>query len=408
MQRNKKIVLITYGNFPYGGASANLSRLFALALANQKFDINVIMPTGNYYGNNVEDKNIRQGKIESVFFKHLGFINHPKNYFGKLADNFFGMILPIFYLIGKAAKNELDVIIFYDTTFLKSLFIKIIKSVLKKKLVIILPEFYEKPSSKFISLTLIKWYSFYFGIKYISKYADGIVVLSTYLRDYIKYEVKYKKNILLMPNLTDPEKFELKDTKPHFNGRITIGYVGTPTRKDGVLDLIKSFSILNKKYPYTHLLIIGDLTNGETLIPSLEKLAKELLIDENVTFTGLISNNKIPELLNSCQILALTRPYGIASEAGFPTKLGEYFACKKPVVITKVGDMAKYFINEEHAILVEPENIESIVGGFESLITDYKLCEKLSLNAYNWMDENLNYVNQSKRISEFIDKSVFH
>ena len=232
MQRNKKIVLITYGNFPYGGASANLSRLFALGLADQNCDINVIMPTGNYYGNNVEDKNIRQGQIEGVFFKHLGFINHPKNYFGKLADNFYGLILPIFYLIGKAANNELDVIIIYDTTFLKSLFIKIIKSVLRKKLVIILPEFYEKPSSKFISLPLIKWYSFYFGIRYISKYADGIIVLSTYLRDYIKYEVKYKKNILLMPNLTDPEKFELKDIKPHFNGRITIGYVGTPTRKD--------------------------------------------------------------------------------------------------------------------------------------------------------------------------------
>ncbi len=193
------------------------------------------------------------------------------------------------------------------------------------------------------------------------KYADGIIVLSTYLRDYIKYKVKYKKNILLMPNLTDPKEFELKDIKPHFYGRITIGYVGTPTRKDGILDLINSFSLLNKKYSNTHLLIIGDLTNGKTLIPSLEKLAKELSIDKNVTFTGLISNNKIPELLNSCQILALTRPNGISAEAGFPTKLGEYFACKKPVVITKVGDMSKYFQNEEHVILVEPENIRSLL-----------------------------------------------
>ncbi len=161
MQRNKKIVLITYGNFPYGGASANLSRLFALGLADQNCDINVIMPTGNYYGNNVEHENIRQGHIEGVFFKHLGFINHPKNYIGKLLDNICGLILPIFYLIEKAAKNELDVIIIYDTTFLKTMFFKITKSVLRKKLVIILPEFYEKPASKFVSLPLLKWYSFF-------------------------------------------------------------------------------------------------------------------------------------------------------------------------------------------------------------------------------------------------------
>jgi glycosyltransferase involved in cell wall biosynthesis len=207
-----------------------------------------------------------------------------------------------------------------------------------------------------------------------------------------------------MPNLTDPKIFEVNNIRPYKSEKITIGYVGTPTKKDGVLDLIKSFSTLNKKYSNTHLLIIGDLTNGKTLIPSLKKFAKELCVDENVTFTGLISYNRIPGLLNSCQILTLTRPNGISAETGFPTKLGEYFACKKPVVITSVGDIAKYFKNSEHVILVEPENIESIVQGFETIITDNKLSEKLGLNGFKWMNKNLNYVNQSKRISEFINK----
>ena len=127
---------------------------------------------------------------------------------------------------------------------------------------------------------------------------------------------------------------------------------------------------------------------------------------ENISFTGLVSHNRIPDLLNSCQILALTRPNGIFAEAGFPTKLSEYFACKKPVVITSVGDIPRYFSNEENVILVIPENIESIVAGFEILLKNKDLAERISQNGYNWMDQNTNYLNISPDISLFLDRLV--
>jgi glycosyltransferase involved in cell wall biosynthesis len=237
------------------------------------------------------------------------------------------------------------------------------------------------------------------------RYADKFIVFSNYLKEYLSNRLKSSKDILIMPNLTDPKRFEINDIKPFKPNKITIGYVGTPTQKDGVLDLIKSFSIINNKYPNTHLLIIGDITNGDTIVPGLKKYASENGVkDDCITFTGLQSHRVVPQLLLSCQILALTRPKGIAAEAGFPTKLGEYLSCRKPVLITKVGDIPNYFKNEEHVILVEPENIESITHGFETIIINKKLSDELGLNGYKWMDENLNYVTQSKKISEFINK----
>ncbi len=112
-----------------------------------------------------------------------------------------------------------------------------------------------------------------------------------------------------MPNLVDPGRFELDLIQPFNPGKITIGYVGTPTRKDGALDLIKSFSRVSAKYPDTHLLLIGDITNGNSIVPELKKYATEMGVSEdNITFTGLKSHIAIPELLLSCQILALTSP----------------------------------------------------------------------------------------------------
>jgi glycosyltransferase involved in cell wall biosynthesis len=404
----KKIAFITYANFPFGGAMANFSRYFVSGLALQGNKIEVILPTGNYYGNNIDlDKN-REGNINNVPYKHLCFVNHPRNYFGKLIDNICGLILPVFYLIKKSFKKDLDLIIICDSDFIKTLLFVFAKKALRKKLVIILPEFYEKPKNKCLSLSLINWYSFYFGMRFVIKYADGFIVLTYYMKRYIREKLKCKKDILIIPNLIDPQKFERLNVKPFSENKVTIGYTGTPTQKDGILDLIKSFSILNKKYKNIHLLIIGDITNGKTLIPALKEYASKLGVLEKISFTGLVSHNRMPDLLNSCQILALTRPNGVFAEAGFPAKLSEYFACKKPVLITSVGDIPKYFKNKEHVILAEPENIESMVEGFEFLINNKVLAEEISINGYNWMERSTNYLRISPNISHFLDNLNLH
>ena len=403
MKHSKNIVLISYFNFPYGGASANLLRYFAMGLAHLGNKIDVLLPTGNYYGQNIDHNKTRAGVLEkNVNYKHLGFVHHPRKMAGKIADNMLGIILPFVYLLKNKQRKEVDLIICYNVRFIKILMLLLVKKITQKKLVIILPEFYEKPAAKFFSINLFKWYSFYFSMKYLIGYADGFIVLSHYLKDFVTYQVRSRKPILIMPNLIDPARFERKDIKPFKDGKITIGYIGTPTRKDGVMDLMKSFSKLNKKYTDTHLLIVGDITNGKTVVPNLKEYAEVLDVSDNISFTGLVSHEKIPDFLHSCQILALTRPRGIFAEAGFPTKLGEYFACKKPVVITDIGDMPRYFTNEKHVMLVEAENIESITLGFEKLLINKYLMEQLPKNALEWMVLNLDYNNAAERVDQFL------
>ena len=56
--------------------------------------------------------------------------------------------------------------------------------------------------------------------------------------------------IAATPNIIDPESFSVINNKEL---KYTIGYVGSPTRKDGVDDLIKSFALFNKKFSNTNL-----------------------------------------------------------------------------------------------------------------------------------------------------------
>lgn len=393
--------IVTYDNFPFGGAPANYLRNFALSIALQEGQkVDVILPTGNYYGNSSDLNISKTGSVENVTYRHLCYVKHPKNYFGKLLDNICGYLLPVAYFIKERIRNKVEVIIIYNTTFTMTLTFLLIKFIIGKKLIIILPEYYEKPANKY-SLARLKWLNFYFGISYLVQYADKFIVLSDFLKNYLMSKNICEENILVLPNITDPEIFKLQNVKEHIKGKITIGYSGTPTRKDGVVDLIASFAVLTKKYADIHLLIIGDAVGGNTIIPGLQKNAENLGISDKVTFTGLVPFKEVPQLLNSCQILALTRPSGVFAEAGFPTKLGEYFACMKPVLITSVGDIKKYFVNGVHAVIAKPEDIESIVEGFESLILNEQLRQQLAVNAYQWLQENLNYRTLSTKINNF-------
>ena len=63
--KKSNIKIITNGNFPYGSASANYLRYFAFALIDN-YDIEVILPSGNYYGSLNRVDTFRKGEINTV------------------------------------------------------------------------------------------------------------------------------------------------------------------------------------------------------------------------------------------------------------------------------------------------------------------------------------------------------
>ncbi|MFZ4739780.1 MAG: glycosyltransferase family 4 protein [Bacteroidales bacterium] len=405
-RNNKKIVFLLHHNFPYGGASANLLRYFALGLANLNNEVEVILPGGNTYKERSERNKTKEGYIENVKYKHLCYLNHPDNILGKFVSKICQFLYPIVYFSKLKNKKEIDLLITYDVAFTRTLVALIIKLILRKKLIVIIPDFFKKPKRQSSLLKHLKWYDFFLGIRYIVKYADGFIVASNYLKKYIEETVKSQKKIYVFSTLVDPKKFECNNIVKFKENMNTIGYVGNLTFEDGLFDLIKSFTVLNSNYPDTHLLIIGDSTNGHSLIPDLKKYITELGIVNSVTFTGLVPSIEVPELLASCQILVLARKSGILAEAGFPTKLGEYLSCKKPIVVTKVGDIPLYFKNKEHLILVEPDNIDSIVDGLETLINNPEIWDKIVQKAYSWMDNNINYKKATINIDIFLKNFI--
>ncbi|MEP7144524.1 MAG: glycosyltransferase [Ferruginibacter sp.] len=391
-------ILITNSNFPGGGASANYLNLFCKGLKINGDNIKVLLLTGftfGKYGTEHKRKNITE---DGVSFCYLGSINRPKNFFPKILDEFvssFNLIPQLFSIIPKRKTTKL---LIYNSEFHSNIIIYLFARLFFIKIVTFVPEYYGKYVFEGSFLRKLKWYGFLFNFWVINKLSYKLIVFSHYLKtQYINQGIS-ESNIIVQPNLTDFDYWEIKNSIVNY----TLGYSGSPSIKDGLHDLFKAVSILKKDGIHASLMVIGDTPNGHSLLPDLKVECEKLNITENVCFSGLVELPEVKRLLSECKILTLTRPSTVQTQAGFPTKLGEYFASKKKVLVTNFGDIEKYFTKGKDLVIAESGNVEDIAQKIKWMIQKDADAEIIAHAGYHRAKLLLEYKSSIKRIAAII------
>jgi len=109
----------------------------------------------------------------------------------------------------------------------------------------------------------------------------------------------------------------------------------------------------------------------------------------------------MPPLLCGAKVLALARPSSLQSTGGFPTKLGEYLATGKPVVVTKVADIPRYLEDGENAYLVEPDDNSAFAEKLGFVLSHYEDALQTAQKGKELTNTVFNYKIQSRRIQDF-------
>jgi len=206
--------------------------------------------------------------------------------------------------------------------------------------------------------------------KVIIRNMDHIFVISTALKRYYYDVIKCNKNgasVHILNMMVESEKYYKNVSSTERNN---IVYVGTPYgTKDGVYDLIHAFSFVMNIHKDTDLIIIGDNTRKELMKEVLSSISN--LADPNrVKMVGQQSREIVIDFINSAYCLVLARPNNIQAKYGFPTKLGEYLATSRPVVLTDVGDISLFLKDGENAYIAYPDNIQSFAEKLNECLSD--------------------------------------
>jgi N-acetyl-alpha-D-glucosaminyl L-malate synthase BshA len=197
---------------------------------------------------------------------------------------------------------------------------------------------------------------------------DGLTTVSHFMTRFVKEHYDISKEIEVIYNFVDPEKFS--HIKKPDKDEIIISHVSNFRRVKRSSDIVRAFGKVYKQHKNIRLEMIGQ---GPEL-DYCRDLAISLGLKDQVTFRG--------SLLNVPKILCYTDIFMIPSQMeSFGLAALEAMSCKIPVIASTAGGLPEVVTHEKTGFLAEPKNVEQLTKYLTLLVEDEKLRKQLGENA---------------------------
>jgi glycosyltransferase involved in cell wall biosynthesis len=213
---------------------------------------------------------------------------------------------------------------------------------------------------------------------FIAKRADGVITTNEFVRDLLLTRYGVKSVVIHNPcdlsayeNIPDPKKASGGEVKLVYTGAIydahyeafwnlfaAIGLLGRPEVKAHVytgmpISLLEEHGIRGPVVYHEHESVFA--------MPGIQRAA-------DVLFLPLAFNTPYPELI----------------KVSSPSKVGEYLAARRPILVHAPPDsfLANYFREHECGLVVDENDPRALARGVERILGDQDLRQRLSRNAW--------------------------
>jgi len=202
--------------------------------------------------------------------------------------------------------------------------------------------------------------------------SDGVTAVSEYLKDETYRLFDINKEIKVIPNFIDLERFK-KSKKEHFKkaicpeGEKIVTHVSNFREVKRVTDVVIAFSKMLENGVKAKLLMVGDGPER----PKAEKKCRELGTCEQVRFLG--KQDQVEEVLSISDLFMIpsgSETFGLAAL--------EAMSCSVPVISSNIGGLPEVNIHGETGYLCELADIDCMARHATKILSDEKLQDKMS------------------------------
>lgn len=206
--------------------------------------------------------------------------------------------------------------------------------------------------------------------------SDGVTAVSENLKEDTYKHFEVKKDIKVIPNFIDLERFNLK-AKDHFklaiapNNERVIVHTSNFRKVKRTQDVVHIFEKIQKAIP-SKLLMVGD---GPERV-YCEQLCRDLEICDNVRFLG--KQDAVEEILSVADLFIMpseSESFGLAAL--------EAMACKVPVITSDAGGLPELNINGITGFMDKVGDIESMAAHAILILEDDKKLATFKEGALN-------------------------
>ncbi len=345
----------------------------------------------------VQNTEIR-GTAAGVDFEYTcGTTIRGETFFKRRWLAFKGPWVAAWRVLSRSREEKIEALFLYPDTLLTAILFWLVARLCRA---VYLLDKSERPFLRAERSLAWKFYGFFYT-RTVFKLFDGVIVISEYLERYMHRCMRSGAKTLRIPILVDAAKFVGINEKPLPPARY-ITYCGTLNEaKDGVLTLMRAFALIKDEFEDVSLCLVGD-SYRKSQAPVFRQHAEGLGIAQRVVFTGNVSRDRFPPYLCQASVLALARPSSLQAAAGFPTKLGEYLATGKPVVVTRTGEIENHLKDGESAYLVPPDDVQAFAQRLHDVLSHPDQARAVGQNGRLVATSKFDFRINALRLQEFI------
>ena len=159
------------------------------------------------------------------------------------------------------------------------------------------------------------------------------------------------------------------------DGKFVVSYIGTMGNAHGLETLLEAASLLREKAPSVLFLLIGEGSEKEHLI----SLARSRAL-VNLRFVDQQPREKIPAYISASDACLVLLKRTALFETVLPTKMLEFMACARPVILGVDGHARQILGQANAGIFIQPENPGQLAEAVMRLAADPALRESLGHN----------------------------
>ena len=145
-------------------------------------------------------------------------------------------------------------------------------------------------------------------------------------------------------------------------------YVGTIEPRKNLAGLLESFALLKSKKVFQGQLVVAGMKGW--MVENMGALIKQLGIEQNVIFTGFISDDQLRQLYNMAQVFVFPSFY-----EGFGFPILEAFCCGAAAITSRTSSCGE--IASDAALTIDPKDTTAIANAMEQVLTDKIVKESL-------------------------------
>jgi colanic acid/amylovoran biosynthesis glycosyltransferase len=193
------------------------------------------------------------------------------------------------------------------------------------------------------------------------------------------------------------EEFPFRQRPFPQDGQWRIVQAGRLIEKKGFPVTLRAFAVFLNQYPNATLTIAGE----GPLLDELQSLARELTIDEHVSFTGFISQQELRDIYDRSHIFVHPSQTGQdGNQEGIPNSMLEAMATGLPVFATVHGGIPEAIENGVTGALVPERDKEALARALLDAAQHPDFLSRIARSGSESVRKNFELEQQARRLEE--------